>query len=65
MSLYSLVKMVHAIATREKRKLTKGELHAAIRRNFGGLAELDPVDIFKEHLTKEDVRRQSYFVRIS
>ena len=57
--------MVHAIATREKRKLTKGELHAAIRRNFGGLAELDPVDIFKEHLTKEDVRRQSYFIRIS
>ncbi|XP_070197743.1 E3 ubiquitin-protein ligase rnf213-alpha-like isoform X2 [Littorina saxatilis] len=51
---YSLVKMVHAIATRESRKLTKSEFKAAVRRNFGGFDDLEPLEIFEKHLTDED-----------
>ncbi|XP_067057901.1 E3 ubiquitin-protein ligase rnf213-alpha-like isoform X3 [Acropora muricata] len=46
---YSLIKMVYAIAAKSGRKPGWYELEHAIRRNFGGLTERKPVEIFKRH----------------
>jgi hypothetical protein len=45
----SLVKMVLALAQKAKSRLTWPQLVYAIRRSFGGLAEVDPVKIFQRH----------------
>ena len=49
----SLIKMVYSIAAKQRPGWQK--LEQAIKRNFGGLVEGDPVEIFKRHYTKKDV----------
>ncbi|KXJ23404.1 E3 ubiquitin-protein ligase RNF213 [Exaiptasia diaphana] len=45
-----LVKMVYSIAAKKGDMLDWPELEHAIRRNFGGLDEIDAVKIFREHV---------------
>ena len=47
---FSLVKMVYKTAEEHGREPRWPEIEQAIRRNFGGLDEIDPVKIFKEHV---------------
>lgn len=47
---YSLVKMICAIASKSHRSPNEQELATAIKRNFGGLEGLDPVQDFGEFL---------------
>lgn len=47
----SLVKMVYKIAEEHGREPRWPEIEHAIRRNFGGLDEIDPVKIFKKQFT--------------
>ena len=49
----SLIKMVYSIAAKQRPGWQ--ELEQAIKRNFGGLVEGDPVEIFKRHYIKKDV----------
>ncbi|XP_022806308.1 E3 ubiquitin-protein ligase rnf213-alpha-like [Stylophora pistillata] len=51
---YSLIKMVYAIAAKSQQKPRWHQLEHAIRRNFGGLIEGDPVEIFKRYYTETD-----------
>ena len=56
LSLYaSLIKMVYAIAAKSQQRPRWHELQHAIKRNFGGLIEGDPVEIFKRYYTEKDV----------
>ena len=56
LSLYaSLIKMVYAIAAKSHQRPRWHELEHAIKRNFGGLIERDPVKIFKRYYTEKDV----------
>ena len=56
LSLYaSLIKMVYAIAAKSQQRPRWHELEHAIRRNFGGLIEGDPVETFKRYYTEKDV----------
>ena len=56
LSLYeSLIKMVYAIAAKSRQRPRWHELEHAIKRNFGGLIEGDPVEIFKRYYTEKDV----------
>ncbi|XP_060594302.1 E3 ubiquitin-protein ligase rnf213-alpha-like, partial [Ruditapes philippinarum] len=48
---YSLVKMVYGFVEKSKRKPTWHELLHAIKRNFGGLDQVNPVESFKKNLT--------------
>ena len=48
MSDFSLVKMVYKIAKEHRREPRWPEIEQAIRRNFGGLDEIDPVKIFRK-----------------
>ena len=50
-SSISLVKMVYKIAEKLKREPAWKDIERAIRRNFGGLDETDPVEIFREHFS--------------
>jgi hypothetical protein len=45
----SMVKMVLALAQKTDSKPTWSQLVYAIKRNFGGLADIDPVKIFEPH----------------
>ncbi|XP_070190023.1 E3 ubiquitin-protein ligase rnf213-alpha-like [Littorina saxatilis] len=47
---YSLVKMVYAFAAHSKQQPSPRQLIAAIRRNFGGLDSIDPVESFRKEL---------------
>ena len=47
--------MVYANAAKSKQKPRWHELEHAIKRNFGGLIEGDPVEIFKRYYTEKDV----------
>lgn len=47
---FSLVKMVYAFAAQSRDHPSPNQLTAAIRRNFGGLDSIDPVDVFREQL---------------
>ena len=51
----SLIKMVYAIAAKSHQRPRWYELEHAIKRNFGGLIERDPVEIFKRYYTEKDV----------
>ena len=51
----SLIKMVYAIAAKSQQRPRWHELEHAIKRNFGGLIEGDPVEIFKRYYTEKDV----------
>ena len=56
LSLYaSLIKMVYAIAAKSQQIPRWHELEHAIKRNFGGLIEGDPVEIFKRYYTEKEV----------
>ena len=56
-SSISLVKMVYKRAEDLGREPGWKDIEHAIRRNFGGLDEIDPVKIFKEQFPQE--RRQT------
>ncbi|XP_071112725.1 E3 ubiquitin-protein ligase rnf213-alpha-like isoform X2 [Haliotis cracherodii] len=47
---YSLVKMVYAFADKHDRDICWHQLEHAIRRNFGGLDNLDPVVVFRDKI---------------
>jgi hypothetical protein len=47
--------MVYSIAAEKKDKPSWTELEHAIRRNFGGLDEIDAVEIFRKHVTDDDM----------
>ncbi|XP_068735057.1 LOW QUALITY PROTEIN: E3 ubiquitin-protein ligase rnf213-alpha-like [Montipora capricornis] len=47
---YSLIKMVYAIAAKSGQRPGWNELEHAIKRNFGGLTERKPVEIFKRQM---------------
>ena len=51
----SLVKMVYAIAAKSGQRPMWNQLEHAIRRNFGGLVEGEPVEIFKRRFQIADV----------
>ncbi|XP_067056125.1 E3 ubiquitin-protein ligase rnf213-alpha-like isoform X2 [Acropora muricata] len=53
---YSLVKMVYKIAEKLNREPAWKDIERAIRRNFGGLDEIDPVEIFREHFSLGNMR---------
>ena len=46
---FSLVKMVYKVAKEHGREPRWLEIEQAIRRNFGGLDEIDPVKIFRKY----------------
>ncbi|KAK7488216.1 hypothetical protein BaRGS_00020523, partial [Batillaria attramentaria] len=56
---YSLVKMVYAFAAHTREEPTKGQLIAAIRRNFGGSDKIDPVEFFQSVLPKHFFEKKS------
>ena len=45
---YSLVKMLVFICKENDTVLTRSILHHAVKRNFGGVSDVDPVEIFDE-----------------
>ena len=47
--------MVYAIAAKSGQRPMWNQLEHAIRRNFGGLVEGEPVEIFKRHFQITDV----------
>ena len=47
---FSLVKMVYGFVERSMSKPTWFEMLHAIRRNFGGLDQIDPERCFRRHL---------------
>ena len=47
--------MVYAIAAKSGQRPMWSQLEHAIRRNFGGLVEGEPVEIFKRHFQVTDV----------
>lgn len=51
---FSLVKMVFGFASRSNSMPTWCELQHAILRNFGGLDDVKPVEVFAEHLRQID-----------
>ncbi|XP_053396335.1 E3 ubiquitin-protein ligase rnf213-alpha-like isoform X2 [Mercenaria mercenaria] len=48
---YSLVKMVYSFVEKSKQKPTWHEMLHAIKRNFGGLDQVNPVESFRKNLT--------------
>ncbi|XP_053396018.1 E3 ubiquitin-protein ligase rnf213-alpha-like [Mercenaria mercenaria] len=48
---YSLVKMVFRFVEKSRKKPTWHEMVHAIKRNFGGLDEVDPIETFRKNLT--------------
>lgn len=53
--------MVYAIAAKSGERPRWHQLEHAIRRNFGGLTERTPVDIFKGYFPHADVSTGYYF----
>jgi len=51
---FSLVKMVFGFASRSNSMPTWCELQHAILRNFGGLDDVKPVEVFAKHLRQID-----------
>jgi len=51
---FSLVKMVFGFASRSNSIPTWNELQHAILRNFGGLDDIKPVEVFAKHLRQID-----------
>ena len=47
---FSLIKMVYAFAAKTEQKPTWLQLKHAVMRNFGGLENVDSVDIFRQCL---------------
>ncbi|KAJ7339377.1 hypothetical protein OS493_005771 [Desmophyllum pertusum] len=64
---YSLIKMVYSIAAKSGKRPRWHQLEHAIKRNFGGLIEGDPVEIFKRYCLetdKENVTETSTTIRL-
>ncbi|XP_041354620.1 E3 ubiquitin-protein ligase rnf213-alpha-like [Gigantopelta aegis] len=57
---YSLVKMVYAFAAQQPRPLCWHQLEHSVRRNFGGLDTVDPVEIFKDKITTVSKREKQH-----
>ena len=53
--LLSLIKMVYSIAAKSGERPPWHQLEHAIKRNFGGLVEGEPVEIFRRHYQEKDV----------
>ena len=53
--------MVYAIAATSDQRPRWHQLEHVIRRNFGGLTERTPVDIFKRYFQDTDVSRGNFF----
>ena len=51
---YSLVKMVYGFAKRSGERPTWLQLEHAIRRNFGGLDNVEPVEVFSKHIVDKN-----------
>lgn len=51
--LLSLVKMVYKIAEEHRREPRWPEVEHVIRRNFGGLDEIDPVKVFRKYFREQ------------
>ena len=51
---FSLVKMVFGFSSRSSSMPTWRELQHAILRNFGGLDDVKPVEVFAKHLRQID-----------
>ncbi|KAM7432986.1 hypothetical protein ABFA07_016686 [Porites harrisoni] len=49
---YSLIKMVYAIAAKSGQRPRWNQIEHAVRRNFGGLVESKPVEIFRKRYFK-------------
>ena len=47
--------MVYSIAAKSGERPRWNQLEHAIKRNFGGLVEGEPVEIFKRHFLQTDV----------
>ena len=47
--------MVYKIAEKLNREPAWKDIERAIRRNFGGLDEIDPVEIFRKHFPFENM----------
>ena len=58
----SLIKMVYAIAAKSGQRPRWHQLEYAIRRNFGGLTEQTPVDVFKRYFQDADVSTGYFFL---
>ncbi|KAL9988404.1 hypothetical protein ACROYT_G002842 [Oculina patagonica] len=64
---YSLIKMVYSIAAKSGERPRWHQLEHAIKRNFGGLIEGEPVEIFKRYYQEtdeEDVAETSTTIRL-
>ncbi|XP_067673877.1 E3 ubiquitin-protein ligase rnf213-alpha-like [Haliotis asinina] len=57
---YSLVKMVYAFADKHDRDICWHQLEHAVKRNFGGLDNLDPVVVFKDKITTVQKQEQKH-----
>lgn len=56
MYLCSLIKMLYWMVRKTNQLLTMTQLEHAVKRNFGGLDEVDAVDIFKMNILIPDHR---------
>ena len=59
----SLIKMVYAIAAKSGQRPPWHQLEHAIRRNFGGLTEQTPVDMFKRYFQDADVSTGNFVLK--
>lgn len=50
MYMHSLIKMLYWMIEKTKQPLTMRQLEHAVRRNFGGLDEVDAIGIFKKNI---------------
>ena len=48
--MHSLIKMLYWMMEKTNQPLTMEQLEHAVRRNFGGLDEVDAVSIFKKNI---------------
>ena len=63
---YSLMKMLYAFMASSDKKLTWRQLKHSILRNFGGLKNVTPVEIFRTHvslLMDQNEKVKYYFER--
>lgn len=56
--------MVYKMAEEHRREPSWPEVEHAIRRNFGGLDEIDPVLVFRRHFRRQFSLRRSDMVGV-
>jgi E3 ubiquitin-protein ligase RNF213 len=57
---YCLIKMIYWHIRDDQSCLDMSFLNRAIRRNFGGLVDIDPVKIFKDQFTKDKIYLENH-----